>query len=76
MHALSEDRISVATAGPIAGTTARGFYRAIARGYVPPGVYWRVGRDIHVSRSRLLEWIERGGTAAPAESAVEARGAA
>lgn len=67
MSALSEDRISVADAAPLAGCSTRSFYRAIAAGYVPPGIYWRIGRDIHVSRARLLEWIAQGGTAAPAE---------
>ncbi|MCO4101747.1 MAG: helix-turn-helix domain-containing protein [Gemmatimonas sp.] len=72
MHKLNEDRISVAEAAPIAGKSPRGLYRAIAKQHVPPGVYFRIGRDIHFSRSRLLEWIERGGSAATADD----RGAA
>jgi hypothetical protein len=43
-----------------------------ASGTRPPGVYFRIGRDIYVSRSRLLAWRNAGGTAA----SEEMRGAA
>lgn len=66
------DTITVRDAAPLIGKTARGMYRAIAAGHVERGVFFRIGRDIYVSRERLLEWKKSGGTAA----SPEARGAA
>lgn len=67
-----EDVLSVEEGAALIGKNRLAMYRAIRLGQIPPGVYWRVGRDIYVSRGRLLEWKNRGGTAAPAD----ARGAA
>lgn len=64
--------LSVQEAAGIIGKSKNGFYRALRLGHVPAGVFWRIGRDIYVSRTRLLEWRDAGGTAAPSE----ARGAA
>lgn len=62
----NSDVIGVEEAAPLAGyKRPHGMYRAIRLGYVPPGVYWRVGRDIRLSRSRLVEWLAAGGNAAP-----------
>lgn len=65
------DAISVEEAAPLAGyKRPHGLYRAIRLGYVPAGVYWRVGRDIRLSRSRLVEWLAAGGNAAPTKTAA------
>jgi len=58
-----EDIISAEEAAPLIGKSRLAMYRAIRLGHIPLGVYWRVGRDIHVSRKRLLAWRDAGGTA-------------
>lgn len=68
MPIATDETLTVAEAAPLVALSARGFYRAIAAGHIPPGVYFRIGRDIYVSRARLLAWRDAGGTAAPSES--------
>ena len=63
MEGGSEDKATVAEAAEIAGCSIGTFYRSIRLGYVPPGVYWRIGRNIYISRSRLSQWIKEGGSA-------------
>jgi excisionase family DNA binding protein len=72
MPITADETLTVAEAAPLVALSARGFYRAIAAGHIPPGVYFRIGRDIYVSRERLLAWRNAGGTAA----SEEMRGAA
>lgn len=60
----AEDIISVEDAAPLVGKSRLSMYRSIRLGYLPLGVYWRVGRDIYVSRSRLLAWRDAGGSGA------------
>jgi len=57
------DHVSVYAAANEFGWSSKSLYRAIADGRVPPGVYWRIGRNIRVSRSRLAQWLANGGTA-------------
>jgi excisionase family DNA binding protein len=63
---MAEDEVimSVVEAAPLVALSARGIYRAIAAGHIPPGVYFRIGRDIYIRRSALLAWRDAGGTAA------------
>lgn len=56
------DALKANEAAPLVGMAPRGIYRAVALGYIPPGVYWRIGRDMYFSRERLLAWRESGGT--------------
>jgi len=39
-------------------------YDLVARGVVPPGPLVRMGRTILFNEDLLVEWIERGGSAA------------
>jgi len=57
------DRISVEAAAPLLGRSAHGMYRDIRENRFPPGVFFRIGRSIRISRSRLEAWIAAGGTA-------------
>jgi hypothetical protein len=68
----SGDVLTVAEAAPLIRRSAQGMYRAIRSGQIPNGVIFRIGRDIYVSRERLLAWRNAGGTAA----SEEMRGAA
>lgn len=58
----ADDRLTVEDAAPIAGMSAHTMYRAIRVGHVPPGVFYRIGRNLRISKSRLLQWIDAGGT--------------
>lgn len=59
--AIANDRITAEAAAQIAGLQLQSFYAAIRKGHVPPGVYFRIGRTIRVSRSRLTDWLNAGG---------------
>lgn len=58
------DAIDVEEAAPIVGLTPAHLYSALANGHIPRGIFWRVGRRIRLSRSRLTEWVAGGGSAA------------
>lgn len=62
-----DDVLSVEEGAAIVGKSRLAMYRAIRLGHIPLGIYWRIGRDIYVSRARLIAWRDAGGTAAPAE---------
>lgn len=58
------DTISVEEGGALIGKSRLAMYRAIRMKIIPAGVYWKVGRDIYVSRARLIAWRDAGGSAA------------
>ncbi len=58
-----DDVITAHEASRLVGKNVRGVYRAVEIGLIPPGAYWRIGRDLRFSRSKLLEWRNSGGNA-------------
>lgn len=64
----SEDTITVEQASPLIGRKPAGTYRAIRLEHIPRGVWWRIGRDIYLSRGKLLAWRDAGGAVPAAES--------
>lgn len=66
LESAEGDAIKAADAAALLGMRSpRGPQRAAALGHIPRGVWWRVGRDLYFSRSRLIAWRNSGGTAAP-----------
>jgi len=59
------DILRAPEAARMTGRTLEGFYRDVRLGRFGPGCVWHLGRSVRASRSRLLEWLEQGGTAAP-----------
>ncbi len=57
--------ISIDEAAPLLGVSSKELAKAIRDGDIPPGVYWKVGRRVRLSRSKLLSWRELGGSASP-----------
>lgn len=72
LWSANDDVIKAKAAGPIVGMGARGIQRAAALKHLPPGVWWRVGRDLYFSRSKLIAWRDSGGTAAPSRTEAAA----
>lgn len=60
-----DDVVTAHEASRIVGKNLRSLYRAVEIGLIPPGAYWRIGRDLRFSRTKLLEWRNSGGNAPP-----------
>lgn len=40
-------------------------YQLVAAGVIPPGVAVKAGRSVFINKTKLAEWIDRGGSVAP-----------
>lgn len=57
----ASDIIRAEGAATILGRTPRGIHRAVREGRIPPGVVWKIGRDMYFSRTKLIAWRDAGG---------------
>lgn len=58
------ETIDEAEAGRLVGKTEREMAKTRRNGVIPPGCWWAIGRSIRYNRSRLVDWMNSGGSRA------------